>query len=80
MIPLLRNAQNYLERNCVRFEDEVFTYSDLLSRSHSIASFLLNGQSYLNGARIAYLVNPGFDYVSIQWGIWRAGELLFLYV
>ncbi len=75
MIPLLRNAQNYLERNCVRFEDEVFTYSDLLSRSHSIASFLLNGQSYLNGARIAYLVNPGFDYVSIQWGIWRAGGI-----
>ncbi|MBL6655998.1 MAG: acyl-CoA synthetase [Flavobacteriaceae bacterium] len=75
MIPLLRNAQNYLERNCVRFEDEVFTYSDLLSRSHSIASFLLNRQSHLNGARIAYLVNPGFDYVSIQWGIWRAGGI-----
>ena len=75
MIPLLRNAQNYLERNCVRFENEVFTYSDLLSRSHSIASFLLNGQSHLNGARIAYLVNPGFDYVSIQWGIWRAGGI-----
>ncbi|MGB0293507.1 MAG: acyl-CoA synthetase [Flavobacteriaceae bacterium] len=75
MIPLLRNAQNYLERNCVRFEEEVFTYSDLLSRSHLIASFLLNGQSHLNGARIAYLVNPGFDYVSIQWGIWRAGGI-----
>jgi len=75
MIPLLRNAQNYLERNCVRFEDKVFTYNDLLSRSHSIASFLLNGQSHLNGARIAYLVNPGFDYVSIQCGIWRAGGI-----
>ena len=75
MIPLLRKAQNYLERNCVRFEEEVFTYSDLLSRSHFIASFLLKGQSHVNGARIAYLVNPGFDYVSIQWGIWRAGGI-----
>ena len=75
MIPLLTNAQNHLEHNCVRFEEEVFTYSDLLSRSHTIASFLLNGQSNLNGARIAYLVNPGFDYVSIQWGIWRAGGI-----
>ena len=29
----------------------------------------------LNEARVAFLVTPGFDYVAVQWGIWRAGGI-----
>ncbi len=36
---------------------------------------LLDGSNDLNEARIAFIVAPGFDYVSIQWGIWRAGGI-----
>ena len=74
MIPLLRNAQNYLERNCVRFEEEVFTYSDLLSRSHFIASFIERPIASKWSADCLF-GEPWFDYVSIQWGIWRAGGI-----
>ena len=31
--------------------------------------------SDLNEARVAFLVTPGFDYVAVQWGIWRAGGI-----
>jgi malonyl-CoA/methylmalonyl-CoA synthetase len=29
----------------------------------------------LDGARVAYLVGPGFAHVAVQWGIWRAGGI-----
>ena len=25
--------------------------------------------------RIAFMIAPGFDYVAVQWGIWRAGGI-----
>ena len=36
---------------------------------------LLDGRDDLNEARVAFLVTPGFDYVAVQWGIWRAGGI-----
>jgi malonyl-CoA/methylmalonyl-CoA synthetase len=38
-----------------------------------IATRLLDGRDDLNEARVAFLVPPGFAYVAVQWGIWRAG-------
>jgi malonyl-CoA/methylmalonyl-CoA synthetase len=29
----------------------------------------------LNEKRVAFMVQPGFDYVCVQWGIWRAGGI-----
>jgi malonyl-CoA/methylmalonyl-CoA synthetase len=53
-----------------------FTYSELLSTSANIASSLLNGQEEdLAGMPVAFIVPLGFDYVAIQWGIWRAGGI-----
>ena len=36
---------------------------------------MLQGKPDLAGARIAQLVPPGREYVSSQWGIWRAGGI-----
>ena len=49
------------------------------------AAALLGEAADLEGARVCFLVPPGFDYVAVQWGIWRAGgsEVLtstFLYI
>ncbi len=52
-----------------------YTYQELLNASHSIASVLLNWSSDLQEMRVAYMVEPGFDYVSTQWAIWRAGGI-----
>src|SRR5207237_6494388 len=39
------------------------------------AACLLAGRDDLAEARVAFLAPPGFHYVAIQWGIWRAGGI-----
>ena len=50
-----------------------FTYQQLIDASNQWACrFLLEGTD-LHGARVAFMVQPGFHYVAVQWGIWKAG-------
>ena len=51
----------------------VFTYGDLDRASRRVAAALLGDTEDLDQARVAFLVQPGFDYVAVQRGIWRAG-------
>jgi malonyl-CoA/methylmalonyl-CoA synthetase len=75
MITLINNAQKHLERTAIISEGIAYTYQQLLDASKDIALSLMNGKQDLQEARIAFLVPPGFDYVAIQWGIWRAGGI-----
>jgi malonyl-CoA/methylmalonyl-CoA synthetase len=50
-----------------------FTYKDLLEASARVAATLLAGGTDLRGSRVAFLLGPGFPWVAVQWGIWRAG-------
>lgn len=52
-----------------------FTYADLLAASARVAAALLDGRRDLNEARVCFHVRPGFEYVAVQWGIWRAGGI-----
>ena len=52
-----------------------WTYQQLLDHSAYFAVELLNGQTDLYEERVAFMVDPGFDYVKVQWGIWRAGGI-----
>jgi malonyl-CoA/methylmalonyl-CoA synthetase len=52
-----------------------YTYEQLDCTSANTAARLLDGRDDLNEARVAFLVTPGFDYVAVQWGIWRAGGI-----
>lgn len=49
------------------------TYGSLYQASRSLAGRLLDGRSDLSGARVAFLIPPGFGYVRTQWAIWLAG-------
>jgi malonyl-CoA/methylmalonyl-CoA synthetase len=40
-----------------------------------VASVLLAGAADLQESRVAFLVPPGLDHVTTQWGIWRAGGI-----
>jgi malonyl-CoA/methylmalonyl-CoA synthetase len=51
----------------------IFTYRDLLATSGAAAARLLAGRDSLEGARLAFLVPPGWDWVATLWGVWRAG-------
>lgn len=75
MINLIRNAENHLQRIAIKSEGKSFSYQELLDASEKIAQGLLDGNEDLKEERIAFLVQPGFIYTAIQWGIWRAGGI-----
>jgi malonyl-CoA/methylmalonyl-CoA synthetase len=67
------HAERYDGRAAVVDSQGTFTYRDLLDASSRVASALLAGREDLDQARVAFLVTPGFPWVAVQWGIWRAG-------
>jgi malonyl-CoA/methylmalonyl-CoA synthetase len=50
-----------------------YSYGDLDRASRRVAAALLGDLDDLDQARVAFLVQPGFDHVAVQRGIWRAG-------
>jgi len=50
-----------------------FTYQQLIDASNQWAYRFLLGATDLQGERVAFMVQPGFHYVAVQWGIWKAG-------
>ncbi|SOD80576.1 acyl-CoA synthetase [Spirosoma fluviale] len=70
---LVHNATQNVDLTAIVSEGKSYTYQQLLDASSTFASLLLNDTTDLNEARVAFMVAPGFDYVRVQWGIWRAG-------
>lgn len=75
MIELIERAKATPNRRAISASGKEYSYSDLLEASERVANFLLKGKKDLNEARIAFLVDPSFEYVALQWGIWRAGGI-----
>ena len=83
-IPLIARAETGdLSRIAIRDERGVYTYRQLLDVSARVASNLLEAVAAradgecrdLEGARVAFIVHSSFEYVAVQWGIWRAGGI-----
>ena len=74
-ILLTPRAEQYAERTAIIAPEGSFTYRQLLAASGHVASFLLNGAKDLQERPVAFLAPPGFQYVALQWGIWRAGGI-----
>ncbi len=74
-LQLIERAKKYVERTAIIAREGVFTYKQLLEASSSIASSLLNGAHDLKETSVAFLMQPGFQYVATQWRIWRAGGI-----
>ena len=75
-LSLISRARSHGDAVAFRDPNATFTYADLLTRSASIAMALLDGTTDLSEARVALLVPTGFDYTSVQWGIWQAGGMV----
>lgn len=75
MINLIEKASHFSSRIAVKNNNKSYTYQQLLDASKMVALDLLDGKKDLNEARIAFIVQPSFEYVSLQWGIWRAGGI-----
>jgi malonyl-CoA/methylmalonyl-CoA synthetase len=74
-LPIVSRISTYLKNIAITDSKGAYTYGDLLAKSERVASRLLDGQSDLGEARIAFIVPSGFEYVSIMLGIWRAGGI-----
>lgn len=70
---IFQRAQEFSDRTAIVTPEGTYAYRELLAASAAVAAGLLDGRSDLEEARIAFLVPPGFEYVAVQWGIWRAG-------
>lgn len=75
MINLIQKAGDNRNRIAIKADEISYTYEQLLSASKKIALDLLDGKEDLNEERVAFLVQPGFNYTAIQWAIWRAGGI-----
>lgn len=82
---LFVHAQLHGGRTAVVDSQGAFTYHDLLDASSRVATALLagrvtgratgrvTGEEDLHEERVAFSVTPGFPWVAVLWGIWRAG-------
>jgi malonyl-CoA/methylmalonyl-CoA synthetase len=73
LLPLIARARHHGDRTAIVDSQGGFTYHELLDASSHVAAALLDSRSDLLEERVAFLVTPGFPWVAVQWGIWRAG-------
>ena len=74
-ILLAERTAQFSERRAIKATEGAFSYHQLLEASGAVSSFLLEGSRDLLEKPVAFLAHPGFQYVAIQWGIWRAGGI-----
>ncbi len=74
-IPIIARAELHNGHTAVDDAEASFSYADLLDASSRVAAALLAGRNDLGEERIAFLLTPGFPWVAVQWGIWRAGGI-----
>ncbi len=75
MPPTIARAHGCIEKTAVIDSAGSYSYRDLLDASGRIASALLAGRDDLGEERVAFLIAPGFPWVAVLWGIWRAGGI-----
>jgi malonyl-CoA/methylmalonyl-CoA synthetase len=73
--PLIAQAQRQDGRTAIIDSQGSFTYSELLEASSRVAAALLADKEDLREERVALMVTPGFPWVAVLWGIWRAGGI-----
>ena len=72
-LPLFSRARTHGDNVAFRTSARFHTYRQLLEQSARLAGNILGDAQDLDGARVALLVTPGFDYAAAQWAIWSAG-------
>ena len=75
--PLFHPPAEWSGRIAVLSSGATHTYGELEKRSHARAQHLLAEAAVpdLDGARVGFLMEPGFEYVVTQWAVWRAGGI-----
>ena len=75
MPPVVARALGFTERMAIVDSAGSYTYKELLEASGRVAAALLGERDDLGEERVAFLITPGFPWVAVLWGIWRAGGI-----
>ena len=75
MIELINRANDFLKNTAIYSNGKSYAYAELKDESAQLAIHLLLGKADLEETRVAFMINPGFDYVKVQWAIWQAGAI-----
>lgn len=73
MLLIFHQAQKYSTRTAIISNGKQYTYQNILDESTAFASLLLQNVLDLSEGRVAFMVESSFDYVKVQWAIWKAG-------
>jgi malonyl-CoA/methylmalonyl-CoA synthetase len=73
MLPIIEQAKKQGNKIAIYSGDRSFTYDQLINESILLSNHLLDDSIDLKEARVAFMVNPGFEYVKTLWAIWQAG-------
>ena len=73
--PVVARASAHGTRVAIIDTQGSYTYEQLDRSSSEIAIRILDGREDLNENRVAFLITPGFNWVAVQWAIWRAGGI-----
>ena len=66
-------AKDYAQKTAIVSGGNEYTYQTLFDEATLFAKILLGGEQDLDQQRVTFMVDPGFDYVKVQWAIWLAG-------
>jgi malonyl-CoA/methylmalonyl-CoA synthetase len=75
MLPIILQAQKNLNKTALFCDGAQYSYAQLVNESGYLATTLLNKEMDLKEERVAFMVNPGFNYVKTLWAIWQAGGI-----
>ncbi|RZO96089.1 MAG: long-chain fatty acid--CoA ligase, partial [Gammaproteobacteria bacterium] len=75
MLRIFKKAKEYKNRIAVKDNDSSYSYKDLTETSDEVAYSLLSEKADLNEDRIGFLISPSFKYLTVLWGIWKAGGI-----
>ena len=75
MFQCIEQATEFADKTAIVCGKDSYTYQMLIQESGLFAKHLLQEEPDLLEAPVAFMVNPGFDYVKVQWAIWRAGGI-----
>jgi malonyl-CoA/methylmalonyl-CoA synthetase len=73
MIPVIDQAKKQGNKIAIYSDSSMYTYEQLINESQIFSSHLLGDKKDISEARVAFMVNPGFNYVKTMWAIWQAG-------
>jgi malonyl-CoA/methylmalonyl-CoA synthetase len=73
MLGIVQQAILHHDKVAIISGEKHYRYAELLSAAESLSGNLLSGRSDLQEERVAFMVDPGFDYVVSLWSVWMAG-------